>query len=67
MHKFNLHPQHTPEGIQHSAEAFRRLSYMAVKRHGTYYLTYHRYARREQVLACYPNFVEFLKLKKKYH
>ena len=37
---------------------------MAVKRNGTYYLTYHRYARREQVLACYPNFAEFLKLKK---
>jgi hypothetical protein len=29
---------------------------MAVKRNGTYYLTYHRYARREQVLACYPNY-----------
>ena len=39
---------------------------MAAKRHGTYYLTYHRFARREQVLACYPNFAEFLKLKKEY-
>ena len=63
---FNLHTVHTPEGIEHSAAAFRRLIDMAVKRNGTYYLTYHRYARREQVLACYPNFVEFLKLKKKY-
>ena len=63
---FNLHTVHTPEEIEHSAAAFRRLIDMAIKRHGTYYLTYHRYARREQVLACYPNFVEFLKLKKKY-
>lgn len=63
---FNLHTVHTPDGIEHSAEAFRRLIDMAVKRNGTYYLTYHRYARREQVLACYPNFVEFLKLKTKY-
>jgi len=63
---FNLHTVHTPEGIEPSAEAFRRLIDMAVKRNGTYYLTYHRYARREQVLACYPNFAEFLKLKKKY-
>lgn len=63
---FNLHTIHTPEGIKHSAEAFRRLIDMAIKRNGTYYLTYHRYARREQVMACYPNFVEFLKLKKKY-
>ena len=31
-----------------------------------HYLTYHRFARREQVLACYPDFAEFLKLKKKY-
>ena len=63
---FNLHTVHTPDGIERSAEAFRRLIDMAVKRNGTYYLTYHRYARREQVLACYPNFAEFLNLKKKY-
>jgi FAD/FMN-containing dehydrogenase len=63
---FNLHTVHTPEGIQHSADAFRRLIDMAAKRKGTYYLTYHRFARRDQVLACYPNFEEFLKLKKKY-
>jgi FAD/FMN-containing dehydrogenase len=35
---FNLHTVHTPEGIEHSAEAFRRLIDMAVKRKGTYYL-----------------------------
>ena len=63
---FNLHTVHTPEGIRHSADAFRRLIDMAAKRNGTYYLTYHRYARREQVLACYPNFPEFLRLKRKY-
>lgn len=63
---FNLHTVHTAEGIQHSAEAFRRLIDMAAKRNGTYYLTYHRFARREQILACYPNFAEFLNLKKKY-
>lgn len=63
---FNLHTEHTPEGMAHSAEAFRRLIDMAVRRNGTYYLTYHRYARREQVLKCYPQFPEFLRLKKKY-
>jgi FAD/FMN-containing dehydrogenase len=63
---FNLHTEHTPEGIAHSAEAFRRLIDMAARRNGTYYLTYHRYARREQVLACYPQFPEFLRLKRKY-
>jgi FAD/FMN-containing dehydrogenase len=63
---FNLHTEHTPEGLSRSADAFRRLIDMAARRNGTYYLTYHRYAGREQVLACYPNFPEFLRLKKKY-
>jgi len=39
---------------------------MAVKCDGTYYLTYHRFAQLQQVLACYPNFTEFLNLKIKY-
>jgi FAD/FMN-containing dehydrogenase len=63
---FNLHTEHTREGLHRSAEAFRRLIDMAVRRNGTYYLTYHRYARRDQVLVCYPNFPEFLRLKRKY-
>ena len=63
---FNLHTVHTPEGLEHSAAAFRRLIEMALRRGGSYYLTYHRYATREQVLACYPQFPEFLRLKRKY-
>jgi FAD/FMN-containing dehydrogenase len=63
---FNLHTIHSPEGVQRSAEAFRRLIEMAARRHGTYFLNYHRYARRPQVESCYPQFAEFLRLKKKY-
>lgn len=63
---FNLHTVHSPEGLRRSAEAFRRLIDMAVRRGGTYYLTYHRDADRKQVESCYPQFVEFLRLKKKY-
>jgi FAD/FMN-containing dehydrogenase len=63
---FNLHIVHSDEGLQRSAEAFRRLIDMAVRREGTYYLTYHRYATRKQVEACYPQFGEFLRLKRKY-
>jgi len=63
---FNLHTVHSPEGIQHSADAFRRLIDMAARRGGTYYLTYHRYATRGQIESCYPRFAEFLKLKVKY-
>jgi hypothetical protein len=63
---FNLHTVHSPEGLDRSAEAFRRLIDIAIRRQGTYYLTYHRYALRKQVEACYPQFAEFLRLKKKY-
>ncbi len=63
---FNLHTVHNPEGLQRSADAFRRLIDMAAKRGGTYYLTYHRFATRKQVESCYPRFAEFLQLKRKY-
>jgi FAD/FMN-containing dehydrogenase len=63
---FNLHTVHSQEGLKHSEDAFRRLIDMAARRGGTYYLTYHRYATRKQVESCYPQFAEFLRLKKKY-
>ena len=63
---FNLHTVHTPDGIEHSAEAFRRLIDLAIECGGTYYLTYHRWATREQVETCYPQLRQFLKLKRKY-
>jgi len=63
---FNLHTSHTPEGLRHSADAFRRLIDMAARRDGSYYLTYHRWADRARVEACYPQFAEFLRLKGRY-
>jgi FAD/FMN-containing dehydrogenase len=57
---FNLHVEHTPAGIERSADAFRALIDMAIRRNGSYFLTYHRHARREQVEAAYPAFAEFL-------
>jgi len=63
---FNLHTVHSREGLRRSEQAFRRLIDMAARRGGTYYLTYHRYATRRQVETCYPEFAEFLRLKKKY-
>jgi len=63
---FNLHTPHSKEGIAHSAAAFRRLIDMAARRQGTYFLTYHKYANRNEVESCYPQFAEFLRLKRKY-
>ena len=61
---FNLHTEHTTAGKQHSADAFRRLIDMAIARNGSYFLTYHRYARRDQVEACYPQMSDFLRRKR---
>lgn len=62
----NLHIQHTDEGKRQAAEHFRRILDLAIRHRGKYYLTYHRFATRKQLLACYPQFVEFLRLKRKY-
>ena len=63
---FNLHTSHTPEGREHSAAAFRRLIDIAARRGGSWYLTYHTFGTREQILRCYPQFPEFLRLKRQY-
>lgn len=63
---FNLHIKHDAEGIECAANSFRSLIDVSIRYGGSYYLTYHRYARREQVEACYPQFKEFLQMKLRY-
>jgi FAD/FMN-containing dehydrogenase len=63
---FNLLTVHTSAGIERSANSFRGLIDLATARGGSYYLTYHRFARREQVLNCYPQFPKFLEQKRKF-
>ena len=63
---FNVNVVHTPSGIEHASATFRRLIDMAIARGGSYYLTYHKYATKAQVEACYPQFAEFLRLKRLY-
>jgi FAD/FMN-containing dehydrogenase len=63
---FNLHVVHTREGIRKASDAFRRLIDMGIKYGGSYFPTYHKYATRKQVETCYPQFAEFLKLKRKH-
>ncbi len=63
---FNLCTPHTPEGLERSAAAFRRLIDLAIARGGKYYLTYHRWASREQIETCYPQFPEFLCCKRRH-
>ena len=63
---FNLHVEHTPEGIASAADAFRALIDLGIGHGGSYYLTYHRWARRDQVERCYPQMPEFLSLKQRH-
>jgi FAD/FMN-containing dehydrogenase len=63
---FNLLTLHTSTGIEASARSFRGLIDLAIARGGSYYLTYHKFAKPEQVMACYPQFKQFLDLKRKY-
>lgn len=63
---FNLHVEHTAAGIAGAADTFRALIDAAIAHGGSYYLTYHRWARRDQVEACHPRMREFLALKQQH-
>ena len=63
---FNLHIDHTPRAIDSAADRFRALIDLAIKHGGSYYLTYHRWARKDQVDRCHPLMREFLALKRRY-
>jgi FAD/FMN-containing dehydrogenase len=61
---FNLHVEHTPGAVDRAADAFRDLIDLGIRHGGSYYLTYHRWARRDQLERCYPQMQEFLRLKR---
>jgi len=62
----NVHVEHTPEGRAKAARDFQRMIDRALAYGGSYYLTYHRWARPDQVEKAYPEFRAFLALKKKF-
>lgn len=63
---FNLHVDHDPAGLARSGENFRRLIDRAIEQGGSYFLTYHRHARRDQLLTCYPEIPEFMRRKRRW-
>src|SRR4030095_8141829 len=63
---FNLRTPHTVPGLARTAAAFRGLIDAAADLGGSYYLTYHRYATREQVERCHPRLREFFALKQQH-
>ena len=63
---FNLRTRHDAAGVERSATTFRGLHDAAIALGGSFYLTYHRWATRRQIEACYPGFEQFLALKRQY-
>jgi FAD/FMN-containing dehydrogenase len=56
----NLHVEHDSVSVGRAADAFRALIDVALAHRGSYYLTYHRWARRDQLEAAYPRIHEFV-------
>lgn len=63
---FNLHVEHSFTGLEKAKIHFQRLIDRSIELGGSFYLTYHRWATRKQILACYPQFADFLSLKMKF-
>ncbi|HYI22132.1 MAG TPA: FAD-binding oxidoreductase [Candidatus Limnocylindrales bacterium] len=62
---FNLHTNTDATGLMNVADTFRKLIDLAIDHGGSYYLTYHRFATREQLETCHPRFQEFLESKRR--
>ena len=60
----NLHVEHDAVAIGRAADTFRALIDVALAHGGSYYLTYHRWARRDQLEAAYPTIHDFLDAKR---
>lgn len=63
---FNLHTRHTAAGIDGSRAAARGLIDAAADLGGSFFLTYHRWATRAQLLRCHPRLPAFLAAKRRH-
>lgn len=61
---FNLHVDHTSEGMKRVGRALQTLVDLAIERGGSYFLTYGNFATRDQLITCYPQFPEFVSAKR---
>jgi hypothetical protein len=62
----NLHVDHAAKALARARETFQELIDAAIGHDGSYYLTYHRWARRDQVERCHPRIRSFLQAKRRY-
>ncbi len=62
----NLHVDHDAAGIAKVQSGFGALIDLALSLGGSFFLTYHSFASKTQLLKAYPQFPEFLKAKLRY-
>lgn len=62
---FNLCVRHDAAGIAAASDTFRALIDVAASFGGSYFPTYHRWARKTQVERCHPRMLEFLRAKRR--
>jgi FAD/FMN-containing dehydrogenase len=63
---FSPHTSGDTQALRKTGEVCRQLIRAANKRGGSFYLTYNRFATRDELASAYPQFQDFLNLKKQY-
>ena len=62
----NIRVEHSELGLEKARGDFQLLIDVALNHGGSYFLTYHRWARKDQLIEAYPQFPMFLEFKLKY-
>lgn len=63
---FSLHTSGETQALRKTGDVCKQLIRAATKRGGSFYLTYNRFATRDELSSAYPQFQDFLSLKKRY-
>jgi len=63
---FTLHTESDSRALHKTGNLGKRLIGAGIKRGGSFYLTYNRFATHDQIDSAYPQFRDFFLLKKKY-
>jgi FAD/FMN-containing dehydrogenase len=63
---FSPHTSGETQALRKTGEVCRQIIRAANKRGGSFYLTYNRFATRDELASAYPQFPDFLNLKKQH-
>jgi FAD/FMN-containing dehydrogenase len=63
---FSPHSSGKTQALRKTGDVCRQFIRAANKRGGSFYLTYNRFATRDELASAYPQFQQFLNLKKQY-